>query len=570
VTAAQREAYWARSPSPFDVRCSTCEGELVHSSMLYSARRWWSTPTWMRYTAKNLAGKKLPNLLLGLTRDALIGTSFALMMDEYATAPSTWTNVSLAAIDTVAICLPASADTVEEQAFVAVRASSGPEDTSVHVFRMALQAAGARCFWRSMQLLFGAGKAESPKIQFTSEGTSVPFVQLRSTACHAADEARTVRALLGDPTKTLESAPLAFDSELPYLPCHRPWVGDLQKAAVNSGNADRRYLTFWPTKCEAIYAGDVGPSDCPGRIDPASIEASPRLAPNASIGGSGRVGPGGVRVAVVLSGFIRSFSFTKYHIFTKLVEPHDADLYGATWNVVGRVRKGQPIPPKMMPPLPKMRAMIFDLLRAGAPARMSDEEIRERYRYEVYEYRKFVRFHQVVKAAGYPQGSMYQTMMQSLDLLLASGKAYDVVLRSRWDLFAAQHFRFTRLPVPDASSTDAAATAPSPRWLLDVGAHCKMDGVWYPRTMVVEDGKLIRHTADTRFKLFGWQACDFLDVGTFETTRRFAGLLRWILRNNVYSVAQWVEHAFLVDQGLSYVPAHLYVCLQRHPNKFFC
>lgn len=97
-----------------------------------------------------------------------------------------------------------------------------------------------------------------------------------------------------------------------------------------------------------------------------------------------------------------------------------------------------------------------------------------------------------------------------------------------------------------------------------------MDDAWYPRNLIVEEGKTIRHIADTRFKLFGWQSCDWLDIAPYNTMVKMNSLYDWIRKYNVYSGAQWVEHAFFLDQGIAWQPAHLFLCLHRHSTRFFC
>jgi hypothetical protein len=211
-----------------------------------------------------------------------------------------------------------------------------------------------------------------------------------------------------------------------------------------------------------------------------------------------------------------------------------------------------------MTTVPRMLSMVWDLILASAKRGTSPESMRKRCVVDVWDFRRYAKLHAFVKKNGFHHVGMYHQMQESVALMLRSGRTYDVVIRTRWDLFIAAKFAFQRLPGDPA------------RYLVDLGSHCRMDGVWYPRTVVVEDGKTIRHIADTRFKLFGWQSCDWLDVGTFDTIAKFGALLDWIRNNNVYGGAQWVEHAFFVDQGIAVQPAHLYVCLHRHSSRFFC
>jgi hypothetical protein len=94
-----------------------------------------------------------------------------------------------------------------------------------------------------------------------------------------------------------------------------------------------------------------------------------------------------------------------------------------------------------------------------------------------------------------------------------------------------------------------------------------MQGLSWPQTAVVEPGKLLRHYADSRFKLFAWQACDWIDVGPVDAMRVLAGLAQWVDTHYVFSVAQFVEHAYLVDRGVAYQPLQLYINIRRAKGK---
>lgn len=571
VTEAQRAEYWALAADPFDTGCATCRGHLAQRSMLYGARRWWCVPAWHTFTPRAPNGEKRRMQTLALARDAFVGTTVAVVAGEQPPPPDAWSNISLAAVTRLVFCLPsatagaanlsAGAATGEDAAFLVIKANTTAIDgaaggTEVHALRFAIPAAGVRCVWRTLQMLFldGAGK-----VLLLGGARPVRPELLPSQRCGPAEEAAAVAdALTGgdrsehsqqpavNPTTNpmARTVPMPPDARLPYLPCMRPGVGGLQKRAQRQGHMDSRYLTFWPSKCDAAY---VGPG-CSRANATSSSSAAPKV-PHRT--GAAR----GVKVAVTVSGYVRSFSFAKSSIFAHLVYPHDADFFGVTWNVVGRVAKSKPITAKMIVAVPTMLAMIRDLLKSVA--RGDPAELDTRHKVEVWDHKRLMRYHGLVKVNGFPHAGMYHQLQRSMELVLEAKRVYDVVIRTRWDVYVGVPFAFA--PRPDGRSFD-----------LDLGAHCEMDGVWYPRRLVVEPDKVLRHTADTRFKLFAWQACDWMDVMPFATMKKAADVFTWIRANNVYSGAQFVEHAFFIDRGLAYQPAQLFLCLQRHSNKFFC
>ena len=341
-------------------------------------------------------------------------------------------------------------------------------------------------------------------------------------------------------------------------------IGPLTHKAQRDGLIDMRYLNFWPTKCQQGFIGK-GTADCPG-MPPNAVASIAQTEAPAKLGASGGAGGSGIRVAVGVSGFLRTFAVARQLIFAHLVHPHDADFYGLTWNVLGRVKKGVPIPPKQIIGVAKMKTLIMGLLQQSAPKHFTSKDLGERYVVEVWEHKKMQRYHAFVKKQGYHHVGMYHQLAESVAMMLRSGKTYDIALRTRWDIFVATPYTFRRL-VPFKG---AASSSEGDRFVLDLGVHCQMDGIWYPRALIVEPGKVIRHTADTRYKLFSWQACDYMDVGPWDTVKKIGGLFDWIRRFNVNSGAQWVEHAFFIDQDIAYRPAHLFLCFYRHASKFFC
>lgn len=563
VSAAQRAAYWRFNPNPFAPRCATCRGGLVHQSMLYSARRWWVAPqfaTLRLEEGKVVRQRHRDASIVGLARDKLMGTRFNPMQDDYAPAADAWVNVSLGDATKIVFCISTdNATQFADDAFVGI--ATGGTAPSFHVMRTALPAAGARCFWRTLQLLFLSSDGVTGEATTLQLGLQrVPVVRLMSRQCGTTEEnAAAQQHLVGQTPPVGTEVPMKPDKRLPYLPCHQHYVGDLTRQATLNHMIDRRYLNFWANKCDRAYADRDG--TCPGVTAP-TVHGAPKP--------SGSANSSRIRVAVCMSGFLRSFATSRNYIWRHVIEPHDADVFGVTWNVIGRSKKGAPIHPKRMIAVHKMHTMLMNLIRTLPTGGRSHTD---RYTVEVNDYKRMQRYHSLIKNNGFFHAGMYNQLQRSVELMLLSRREYDIVIRTRWDLFPAARFSFTPLqPHPEGAAAGVAgvARADRRRFLLDMRVACSMDGVWYPQRLVVEEGKVIRHLADTRFKLFAWQSCDWLDVGLFETMKKFGRIFDWIRENNVFSGAQFVEHGWMIDQDIAYQPAQLYMCLHRHTTRFFC
>jgi hypothetical protein len=550
VSAQDRSLYWARNPDPFDVRCGTCGNSLAQSSLLYSVRRWWCLPSYYVYAA-DAGGKetRLQYTTLGLTKDEFVAAKFMMSKDEDPPPPDQWLHMPLVSLKRVVVCMPPEIDIVtgEEAAFVMVAFGDGPKRVA-HLWRMAIGSAGVECLWRTLELLFSIDES-SAKIEVSGGNVvTVERVTTRRDQCGGQDESLIAAGLLGNGLLP-QLEPMPVTTRFPYLPCMRSRVGDLQKQAKREGLMDDKWLTFWANRCDNAFNGQcVGASTPQEKLGlPATAKGSPEK----------------IKVAVALSGFFRSFPYTREHIYRNLVYPHDADVFALTWNVLGRVKKGLPIKKKLLVPLPRMHAMVMGLLQASVRRGTTPEAFAKSHTVEIWDFTRRFRFHNVVSASGFYHAGMYDQLAHSVQMVLQSKRVYDIVIRTRWDIYLQAPFFFQRLP--QAPGAEAAS-----RYELDLGAHCDMEGAWFPRKLVVEPGKFLRHTADTRYKLFGWQVCDWIDVATYDTMIHLAGIYSWVKRHNVFSGAQFVDHAFFIDQGLSYEPAQLYVCLQRHGAKFFC
>ena len=177
-----------------------------------------------------------------------------------------------------------------------------------------------------------------------------------------------------------------------------------------------------------------------------------------------------------------------------------------------------------------------------------------------------------VQIAGFRHAGLYMLLAKSLQAMAGqaekTGTPYDVVIRGRFDLVPLVPIMI--YPVwntPDVARRENLNSDGNnnnnnendqqqqqnqqvstltyntkvervPGWIIDTGSSCQMDGFWWPRTAVLREGVIISHTADTRYKLFSWQYCDWLHIGTFNTMKKMAGIYDWVLDNYVDSGAQ--------------------------------
>ena len=299
---------------------------------------------------------------------------------------------------------------------------------------------------------------------------------------------------------------------------------------------------------------------------------------------------------------------SREHIFRNLVDPHSANVFAATWNVIGRAKKTETAP-KMKKQTLKVNEMhntLTDLL--VLPGR-DKAEARKRHRAAVFSYWTWTKAHAKIKSNGFHHPGLYFLVQQSLQLMVGSGLPFDVVIRTRFDVFPGVPFYFVPLPeaawgdgrasqlllppqgfpgrtdeqaasgggATDSNATDAgsggaaggSAGRTSPRFGLDLGSTCGMHSMWWPQTVIVEERKVLRHYADTRFKYFAWQACDWMDIAPYNTSVAVGNLLDWALQNNLFSGAQFADHGFFVDQDIAYQPLQLYLKIQRKKTTFF-
>ena len=501
ISDSERAKYWARNPSPYGTHCGKCDRDLVHQT-LYRARRWWKLRA---TTTEPSSAQRLGGTFFNMhenwfeLHDGLIA-GHALQIDR--PGPNMKTVIPLNSIKRLTFCLNG------DDSFVSMGLNVSDV---VHSIQFLLPLAGARCFWRSIQLLLPALSAIS----------------------HIDDNSRCKYGI-ASPKKA--ENPMPRDETMPYTPCHAFDFSKMGEAVKNSGQFGKM-MTFWPFKCSALR--QVAKCEVNEVVERRSRSVSQKI-----------------EVAVALAGFLRSFGNARVAIHDKMVKPHNATLFVATWNVIGRAKKSVTIVPKMIISTANMFRSV-----AGMMGLTTHEPFQ---RLEVLDYKRHAKMQQAVKANGFQHPGLYFAQVRVLQLVINSNASFDVVIRSRTDVFPAVPFRFTRMRTVD----DVPAHGPY-EYALNLGSSCLMDGMWWPQWARFGDGKLLKHYADTRMKYFSWQVCDWIEIGTFRTMSVTARLYDWVQENNVFSAAQFVEHAFYVDQNISYQPLQLYLKIMRHKGQFF-
>jgi hypothetical protein len=513
VTDTERQRYWRQNPHPYGNHCGKCHRDLVHTT-LYRARRWWrlrGTAT-LPATAQRLGGRFLNLHPLHFELHNGVVAGHYLQVEPVPETHNLRTRVPYDAVDRVVFCARGEESAVALVLTAQPRGSTGPvAAATTHVLQFLLPEPGLRCFWRSLQLL-------------------VPSVALRSVVHRpgACTFDNISSSMGGDGNHSL---PLAMppDATMPYTPCHAFDFNKMAVAVQKSGNYGRVLHTFWPFKCMALRRAD-------------------RCNATAQVAKRSRGVSQNISVAVALSGFLRSFGNARVKIDEHLVKPHHATLFVATWNVIGRAKKTVAISPKMI-----ISQHVMYRTVAGMMGLLGNESTR---RLEVLDYKRLAKMQATLKANGFQHPGLYYAQVRALQLVIDAKLPFDVVIRSRTDIFPAVPLRFVRMAGPD-------------EYALDLGSQCLMDGMWWPQWAKFGEGKLLKHYADTRMKYFSWQVCDWIEIGTYRTVTATAGLYDWVQANNVFSAAQFVEHAFYVDQNITYQPLQLYLKIMRHRGHFF-
>ena len=106
-------------------------------------------------------------------------------------------------------------------------------------------------------------------------------------------------------------------------------------------------------------------------------------------------------------------------------------------------------------------------------------------------------------------------------------------------------------------------------YVLNMGASCKLDEVWWPQYATFEDNKILKSYQDTRFKLYGWQVCDWIEIGTTPTILKLEGIYDYAVDNYIFAVAQWLDHAFYIHNKIAYQVVNPFLKIMRHGSAFF-
>jgi len=255
-----------------------------------------------------------------------------------------------------------------------------------------------------------------------------------------------------------------------------------------------------------------------------------------------------LHVAVALSGFVRTFQHTKTYLYSYVVKPNNATLFMAAWNVLGRMKQGT----NYGSALPKLSVgdMVKFLTEAMDPKLVNIGGVR------VLDYldQGLHRWLHDIFLSGFRRPGNY--ILTSLVLQMIPPKAFDVIIRTRFDMIPSVPLKVTRDPETSGG------------YVLRLPYACKIDGHWWPQFGLFDSNKIIKHFADTRFRFFTWQTCDWIEVGGAQAMKTFGRIFNWSVENVVNAYSQNVDFAFLADQGLAWQPMHLHVrILRRVPQK---
>jgi hypothetical protein len=553
ITNAMRERYFSAFPSGVDPQCHICKGTMVQP-VLYSLRRWWRVSSWKKFDAASTTepGEASDCNVLILDRGQLacyantlawneptaddagakeiiripVGKDSAKeSQDESPITPQSpnGTVTIVSTLKRILWCLPPTPPELgpdagrADQAYVLIQTSK-----ATHKVRFAYPTPGANCLYRSLLLLL--------------PGVAKSFAQVLPS-----DTCATLQLSALEPSYPMPPRP----AKLPYLPCYVFRLTEKMKIAQKLGNIDQ-YKNYWPMKCEAQR--EVSP-ECGTAVTPRPIKEP-------------------LRVAITFSGFLRFYEDAKKYIEPLLIKPNNAELFASTWNLVGRIKKFQPITKKNIVTERKMRQIVMSLFNQTNTSAS---------RVEVLNYHFYMKKFATLEQNGFPQTGLYYTLSRSLKMVELSGLTFDIVVRTRFDIYPSVPLTFlpVRYSVGTKDSSKSAkgsedSSAPTEDgWMLDVGSSCQLQGAWFPQRVVLRPGHVLKHYADTRFKLIGWQVCDWMEIGDYSSMMKIGNQFDWLIENNVFSSSQWMEHVFHVDQGIPYLPVNLFLKIMRFPKKLF-
>lgn len=519
ITVDQRRAYWAKNPEALTTVCDLCAGSMQQQPV-YRQRRWWAITSWTKVALDPSGGgksAKTGSTFLLLNEDRIEGR-YGFVAGHYASYNKKAPPIDSLLISDIRRIVFCNGEKDKTETHLRFETKAGDW---LHYVRFVLPWDGSfRSFVRTVQILLP---------------DKLPIVFHESGGCNVHTREKTDAVV----SKRV-AVPVVAEAQMPYIPCHRFGIDEIMNAAVDnqirtvtSDDASVRKklkgFTMWPFKCTAFR--DASACDQAAHVRKRSQGVRQTI-----------------RVAVAISGFVRSFANARQSIERHMVQPHGATAFGVTWNVVGRTKKTAVVKKEQQVSVGRMYATISGFMGIG-----KNENIT---RLVVMPYFRVSKMLDAARLAGFQQPGLYYTVANVLKLVVDSKMHFDVVIRTRFDVFPAVPLRFVRMAGPD-------------EYALDLGSQCLMDGMWWPQWAKFGEGKLLKHYADTRMKYFSWQVCDWIEIGTFRTVTATTGLYDWVQANNVFSAAQFVEHAFYVDQNITYQPLQLYLKIMRHRGHFF-
>lgn len=601
ATAADLQAYWKDYPKGLLPTCYPCRGTLVHRA-LYTLRRWFRIERW--YVEDLLAGSNAFVVDQGfLVTFRLPGDVFASPVEDESPA------IQIPLNKIVSIHL-VQAHKRASMWFITIVTSFGSHHT------VELQAPALRSLLRTLtylhpqlvrlvRVLDPNGALEALHRSKGGNATMRPSIPNATGGSKLEpDEVDDSYSGGKGPAAGVPADPLSpfVDVELPSKPLsalklvqskgkEAVWKGGILEGVLTPGPAEPwPYLPCsvfnlakqqksveqmhvfgepqsWPRTCNRIRESKCGQEDDIRRRR-VGLEKVP------------------LRVAVALSGFIRSFARARHAIYSNVVGPNQATVFVATYNVIGRVKKGEPVQKKQLFPLAHVMEKLGEWMQLSPTANVSEFVAVLNYRQQ-HDRMSHNLLH------GFANAGMYICQSKVLELVreFQPHGNFDVIIRSRMDIFPVAPLVVTRVwrkPFDRiaAESADLAVALEQQalrgealtlssqimsrvEYVLNMGASCKLDQIWWPQYATFSEGKLLKSYQDTRFNLFGWQVCDWVEIGTANTVLQLEGLYQFATDNYVFGAAQWIDHAFYVHMRIAYQIVNPFVKVMRHGGMYF-
>eukprot|EP00759_Apiculatamorpha_spiralis_P044155 PhF_6_TR41286/c0_g1_i2/m.62462 len=317
-----------------------------------------------------------------------------------------------------------------------------------------------------------------------------------------------------------------------YLPCVSDEDLNYMRVAKEVGGLGT-YGIRWKSKCDQKVV--VNHESCPNV--PRGLDGDPTTSATSEPKPVKRP-----KVAVCLSGFFRTFRSTKISLWYYLIRPNNATLFMATWNVFGRVKvskeadRALPVPPLEMEKVLR-KEYSADLVEFGG-VKVLDYTDMERQAH----------LHNLFRAGFRRPGNYFLT---SYVLGMVPKGKYDIIVRTRFDMKLQEPMELFFHPTQQG------------QFVLRVVHSCLVDGHWWPQHALLDQNKVIKHFADTRFRLYTWQTCDWIEIGGAQAMQTYASIWNWSVNNLVHAYSQNVEYAFFAEHGIAWQPMHLHVRIAR-------